>query len=215
MDISYYAADDAARRAIEHHLHRLVGRRIEAVRYVEVHHEGLARPTWRGAIFDSLDFGLEFDLDDGATWSVIWKQQDANEGLLVYPGTLVPTEICVDAHIAIWDATAHWHGRGPVTISRVTPVWTRHQFGPATDWTGHKVAEAGESDLCFETLILTAADGREAVISLGERDVNGRFQRTATNVAIFFARSDAHDARVLMPGDADATSPQADSQTVL
>jgi hypothetical protein len=203
-DFLAWSDSDAQRESIERRLNQLVGPRVEVVRYVEIRYEGHPEPMWRGPDFDSLDYGLELDLDDGLTWSVIWKQAGANEALLVYPGTLVPTELKAEADTATWDATSRWHERGLMTLNAVTPVWTRHRFGPAVDATGRRVADGGESDLCLLTCTLEGNDGREAILTLGERDPNGRFRYTADNVAVFFDRAEARDARVLLPGDPDA-----------
>ena len=113
-----WARDFAGRNAIEQRLTRLVRRGIERARYVELAgYEGPKEPTPPAGNFDSLDYGLELDLDDGATWSFIWKIVDINIGLLVYPGSLAPTEIRSDAEIAVSDVTDHWRTRGPDEIA--------------------------------------------------------------------------------------------------
>ena len=203
-DFPAWADGEAQREGIERRLNQLVGRRVEAVRYVEIRYEGELEPMWQGPGFDSLDFGLELDLDDGATWSVVWKQAGDNEALLVYPGTLVPTELSAEADYATWDATSRWQARGPSRLDVITPLWTRHEFGPAVELTGRRVADGRESDLCLIACVLESVDGREAILTLGERGPDGKFRHTATNIAVFFDRALARRAGVLLPGDPDA-----------
>jgi hypothetical protein len=195
-----WVSSDAERHRQEEELRQqLVGHRIERVRYMELRYEGHPEPMWRGARFDSLDYGLELDLDDGTTWGLIWKQQGHNEALLVYPAPLVPTQLRAQADTAVWDVTDHWGTAGPLAISTVTPTWMRHRFGPAVNQAGEQVASAGESDLCLVTLILTSDGGREAVITLGQREADGSYGHSHENVAVFFSVDEARHAHVLLP----------------
>ena len=190
------------RRELELQQH-LVGRMIKHVRYTEARYGGWFGPMWSRATWDALDYGLELDLDDEKTWSVIWKQQGHNEALLVYEGQLRGSELLADAGV-IWDVTEHWSAVGPHSISSVTSVWTRHGFGPALNSTGQQVAAAGQSDLCLITLILAADDGREAVITLGDIGTDGSYTYSAENVVVFFSVAEARKAEVLLPGDPEA-----------
>lgn len=100
-----WVADEAAKEADERRMAGLVGHRIERTRYVELDYAGLddtPEPAWPGKGFDSLDLGLELDLDDGATWSFIWLQAGHNEGLLAFEGALKPTQLREDAG-RVWD----------------------------------------------------------------------------------------------------------------
>lgn len=200
-----WVSNDAERHQWDGELRRrLVGRRIARARYVELDYEGHPEPMWRGAGFDSLDFGLELDLDDGTTWAFIWNQRGHNEALLVYPGQLVPSQLCSDAHTAVYDVTDHWHAAGPHVVTTVTPVWMRHRFGPAFSRAGEQVASSGESDICLLTLVLTSEGARQAVITLGQREADGRYGYIHDNIVVFFSVVEAHNARVLMPRDPDA-----------
>jgi hypothetical protein len=195
-----WASDDQEREGIEQRLRDLVGRTIEAVRYVEVPLDD-PEPMWAAGKFDSLDFGLELDLDGAVTWSAIWKQQGPNLALLVYPAPLVPNELSLGAWTSTWDVTDRWHDRGVRTIAAITPVWTRFEFSPAFDRAGRMVLDGGHSDLCMQTLIVTASSGSEAIITLG-MDVGGGEFRIADGIAVFFDRSEAQEAGVLMVSDA-------------
>jgi hypothetical protein len=194
------------RDEVERRLARLIGRRIEGIRYVELGgYEGPLAPTWPGPIFDSVDYGLELDLHDGATWSFIWKMLDINLGLLAYRGTLSTNQIDPDAAIAVWDVSDHWRARGPEDIAAVASVWTRHAVGPGFLMaTGDQVAGVRESAMCLTTVILTSRDGREAVVTLGDRGAGGTYGFNPTNLAIFFSDAEARAAGVLMPGNAYA-----------
>jgi hypothetical protein len=202
--VTAWVGDEAARRRRDLELqNQLVGHRIKGVRYIELRYEGHPGPMWGGASFDSLDYGLELDLDNGTTWSVIWMQHGPNEALLVDEGPLAPIHLRADAATAVWDVTERWDALGPGSISRITSVWTRHGFGPAYDSSGQQVAPAGKSDMCLLTLLLRGPDGRETAITLGE-DIDGGYAYTADNVSVFFSIDEARQARVLLPGDADA-----------
>jgi len=200
-----WVSSDSERRQWEGELRRrLVGRRITRARYVEIDYEGKPEPMWRGAGFDSLDFGIELDLDDGTTWAFIWNQRGHNEALLVYPGQLFSSPLRSDAHTAVYDVTDHWNAAGPMAVTTVTPVWMRHRFGPAFNRAGEQVASSGESEMCLLTLVLTSEDGREAVITLGAREADGSYGYRHDNIVVFFSIIEARNARVLLPGDPDA-----------
>ena len=204
-----WVKDDLERRRRDLELRdQLVGHEIARVRYVELRYEGQSRPMSSGPSFDSVDYGIEFDLNNQTTWSVIWLQRGHNEALLLRRGPLVPSLVGAEGS-KVRDVTDHWVTSGPASISRLSTVWTRHGFGPAINSAGEEVAEAGESDLCLITLILGGAGTREAVITLGERNMDGTYGYTADNVAVFFSVREARVAHVLLPGDPEAIS-QAD-----
>lgn len=204
-ELTAWVDDDASRRRRDLELQRhLVGHRINQVRYVELRYEGHQGPMWSGANFDSLDYGLELDLDNDTTWSVIWMQRGPNEGLLVDEGPLAPTHLRADAATGVWDVSERWDALGPRAISSITTVWTRHSFGPTLNSSGQQVAPASKSDICLLTLVLRADDGRETAITLGQRDRDGGYSYTADNVSVFFSIGEARKARVLLPGDPEA-----------
>lgn len=90
-EVTAWVDDDTARRRRDLEMQRqLVGHRIKQVRYFELRYEGHPGPMWGAANFDSLDYGLELDLDNDTTCSIIWMQQSRNEGLSVSEGRLVP-----------------------------------------------------------------------------------------------------------------------------
>lgn len=75
-----WVPDRAATQAEMDRVAALVGRTVVAVRYLELEYE-LPEPLWAGPEFDALDFGLELDLEDSATWSFAWLQAGPNEGV--------------------------------------------------------------------------------------------------------------------------------------
>src|SRR4051794_21330068 len=95
--VEAWAANEAERTEIEARIARLHGERVRAVRYLEIAYDD-GQPHWSSDSFDSLDYGLEIDLDRGATWSVIWRQYDINEALLVYEGGLIGVEVIESAN---------------------------------------------------------------------------------------------------------------------
>jgi hypothetical protein len=194
------------REAVEATLHGMLGRAFLGVRYVELSYDG--NPAWDAGTFHSIDFGVELQLDDGATWAVTWDQAGHNEGLMVYAGALA-SELRPDAEVATWDVTALWRDRFPTGFSGVKCVWTRHAYGPA--YTGPRwetrVDDGGESDLCLVSVILAGDGPGQAVITLGESgEPDGSYGYRPDNVAVFFSSEEARRAGVLLPGDADAVA---------
>lgn len=178
-----WVADRAERATMDGRFARLVGRRIEGVRYFELRYEGEPGPMWGiGSSFDSLDFGLEFDLDDGSTWSCIWERPEP-DALIVYEGPLRPMMFAGREDPRVWDVGERWRAHGPGTIVGIETAWL------------------GPRPLCLETVILTGQGDGVAVITLGESDRNGRFTLSATNVAVFFSVEDARAAGAVLPGD--------------
>ena len=201
--------DDERRREDERVRAGLTGRRIAGVRYYELHYgepDEDPTPQWTGAVFDSLDFGLELDLAGGETWSCMWDRTGDEEGLLVYRGALA-AELRPDTGPAVWDVSERWAALARGRIAAVTPVWTRHAWQEllaGNPW--RRTARWGpweHSLLCRVTLTLEFEGGAEIVVTLGERDEDG-FSSSGDNVAVFFSVAEARAAGVLLPGDADA-----------
>ncbi|MDR7381711.1 hypothetical protein [Promicromonospora iranensis] len=97
----------------------LTGRAVTAVRYADLDYES-EHPYWHEGDRDTVGHGLELDLDDGSTWSVIWEQQGHSTGLGISAEPLIPNHL----HQArIWNVTRHWRRRGPRTISQIETFW--------------------------------------------------------------------------------------------
>ena len=70
----------------------LTGRAITAVRYADLDREHEV-PYWHEGDRDVVGHGLELDLDDGSTWSVIWEQQGDSAGLGIRAEPLMPDHL--------------------------------------------------------------------------------------------------------------------------
>ncbi|MET0524771.1 MAG: hypothetical protein ABWZ91_08225 [Nocardioides sp.] len=182
----------------------LVGRELRRVRYVELQYEA---PGWDAGRFHTVDYGIEFELDDVGTWAVIWQQQGANETLLSYRG-LIRDELRPEADVSTWDVTEVWQSELGRRVDRVETVWTRHRWGPAFGGAHFEtqIDDGHESDYCLVSVLLRGEDGRCAVVTLGGDATDGRrtFTYLADDVAVFFSIAAARDAGALLPGDADA-----------
>ena len=97
----------------------LTGRAITAVRYADLDYEH-EKPYWHEGDRDVVGHGLELDLDDGSTWSVIWEQRGSNAGLGIWAELLMPDHLQL---ARIWNVTRHWRRRGPRTISQIETFW--------------------------------------------------------------------------------------------
>lgn len=174
------------------------------MRYVELEYEA---PAWDAGRFHTVDYGIEFDLDDGGTWAVIWQQQGANETLLHYRG-LICDELRPDADVSTWDVTEVWQSGFGRRVDGVETVWTKHRWGPAFGGARFEtqLGDGHESDYCLITVLLASENDRCSVVTLGG-DANagrGTFTYLADNIAVFFSVAAARDAGALLPGDADA-----------
>ena len=174
--LNAWVTNAAERQAHESTLRHLVGCRIERVRYVELRYE--SGPIWAAAGFDALDFGLEFDLDNGDLWSCTWAMPAYDMGLLLNRGIPLSSTLRADADPAVWDVSERWGELGSGEITAVTPVWTRIEA------------------LCQTTIVLHTSAGCEVVLTLGAADVDDRFEPSADNVAVFFSIADAQAAGV-------------------
>jgi len=199
--VKAWARNESERIEIEARIGQLVGRSIRRVRYFEISYEGSLEPTWSARDFDSIDYGMELDFDDGATWSVIWKLSGINEALLFYKGSLVGTELRDDAARS-WDVTDRWATDGPSTISGFELAWMRSSMGPGRNRQGEIVSGPVASDLCLQTVVLRGDAGRVAVVTLGQADYPSlKFMPAVDNVAVFFSLEKAREAGAFLPGD--------------
>jgi hypothetical protein len=198
--VKAWARNESERLEIEARIGQLVGRLIRRVRYFEISYEGSPEPTWLAGDFDSIDYGIEFDFDDGATWSVIWEQSGINEALLFYEGSLVGTEL-LEGGARSWDLTERWATDGPGTISGFELAWMRNSWGPGRNWHGEIVSGPVDSDLCLQTVVLRGDAGKVAVVTLGQAEYPSlKFMPATDNVAVFFSLEKARVAGAFLPG---------------
>jgi hypothetical protein len=182
----------------------LIARMIVAVRYVELDY-GVA--AWDCGRFHSIGFGVELDLDDGATWSFIWQQEDANETLLSYAGRIME-ELRPEIDVSTWDVGDQWRETLPRAIEKVETIWTKHRWGPAFGGPHFEtqVDDGRESEYCLITALLSNDCDDYGMIALGGDATDGKqtFTYLADNVAVLFSLEEARAARVLREGDPDA-----------
>jgi hypothetical protein len=192
-----WVEDDSQRAARESEARSVAGRGITTVRYYGLAYEGNPPPSWHANGFDAIDLGIELDLDDGTTVALTWKVLEHNEALLVYNGRLEGQEL-VHRGAASSDMSAHWLQHGPRQIESLAFAWMRWEVGPALNAAGEVVSPAQQTDLCLQTVVISG-EQREAVITLGEADDQGRYAPHATNLAVFFSAAVAQAAGVCMP----------------
>jgi hypothetical protein len=199
VKIGPWVVNDDERSRAEARLGSFVGRSIAAVRYTEIQS---GQPAWSANGFDSVDYGIEFDLDDGSTWSVIWEQRGHNEGLGIRSEALAPARLLPDAETSVWNVTSRWIEAVGPTIKAVNGSWQRTEFGPGrVVSTGEQVAAAGASDLCLEAVAFDFEQG-PALITLGGAEPDGSFTRWARdNISIFFSLAAARSVGVPTPGE--------------
>jgi hypothetical protein len=190
-----WVTSSAESRQREETLHEaFVGRRIERVRYFEIDYgldEWLASAE---GLFDSIDFGVELDLDDGTTWAFIWDMDGPDESLLVTSRILVSSQL--DPRHKVWDVTERWSSRGEPLIFGISTSWLRHAIGPSFDRAGNQVGEAYESHLCMVAVSFAFEGGWDALIALGE-ERDGAFAFIPDNVSVFFSLENARRAGAL------------------
>ncbi|HEX8744023.1 MAG TPA: hypothetical protein VF712_12905 [Thermoleophilaceae bacterium] len=188
-----WVTNAADREAHEQRLAAMRGRRLEGVRYVAADEWGLER----GAGFDSADFGLELDLDDGTTWSFAWLQKGRNEGVLAVPRGLVGGELRAGGEYEVADVSADkdWRPLVGQSIEAVEAAWQRTEW-----WSGD---ERGWTDLCVASWVVHFASDH-VVVTLGRREEDGRYSWTHENVAVFFSLADARAHGIPLPGDTPA-----------
>ncbi len=186
----------AEREAHEQRVAAMRGRRLERVRYVAMDEWGLER----GGGFDSTDFGLELDLDDGTTWSFSWLQQGGNEGVLAVPRGLVGGELRADGEYEVADVSADsdWRPLVGQSIEAVEASWQRAAWSRGD--------ERGWTDLCVASWVVHLARER-VVVTLGRREEDGSYSWTHENVAVFFSLADARAHGIPLPGDPEEMVP--------
>ncbi len=197
-----WAATPEEREEREAHARRLVGQRIDRVRYFEIDYHRIAQaeadesfegerlvtapdewddPTWRAADFDSIDYGLELVTTEDRTFSSIWELRGFNEGLTFREEQLRPKRLVADGAFAIWE------------VQR-TPRWAPFLVSPVTDvrllWDD---PERGDPACCFAVELRFGHDA--IVLTLGE-ERDGELAAQPDNVAVVFGVESARRLRV-------------------
>lgn len=176
MDTRQAWVRDAASRDAEcRRVAGLAGRQLRAGRYFDIGRTKDA-PSWARPEFHALDYGLELDFADGATWSFIWQTIRPWEGLLACEGTLLGHEILLNA-----DCTVR-----PI---KSMPAW-KQLIGSIVTSIESAWEDFGEAQSPF-SWIIHFDEARQIVITLGAHDDHDGFRPSADDVAVFFSLDSA------------------------
>ena len=127
----------------------LVGSRVGRIRYFTLDYARLASgseapgprifqkdeewrdPPWKRPGFDTLDWGLELETDNGLIYSVTWDPPGMREGIGISRAPLIGTALTDDASAAIWDVTerSRWTSVVGQPVDNVTMhylPWDQH-----------------------------------------------------------------------------------------
>lgn len=171
------------RAEFERTLQKLVGRTIQRVSYFEILYED-GKPRWKqeSDSFDSLDFGLQMNLDDSSTFSVTWGAEFTQYNLSIHQAPLG----FVDGESARqWDAQQRWRERGllgtPIVGARA--IWRPADSPDGSDY---------PQDLRLElesgaVVVISAFESRGGEPNIGMTD----------NITVFFDEAEAQ--RMLLP----------------
>jgi hypothetical protein len=119
---------DTQRAAFEQHAQALCGQRIAKVRYFEINYEdGQLGWNYYGNRFDTLDFGLELEMESGELFDVIWDKEFVQYNLSLRNGSL--REEFLNGIVAVRDVTTepNWRRLQHQPISEVRVYWSRQE----------------------------------------------------------------------------------------
>ena len=171
---------------------RLVGSKIECVRYVDIDYrqterpdgalgpraivdsDEWAEPTWLYSSCHSLDYGVELELSTTDSVSVTWQPPGLHEGLVLHRGA-IGTVLRPDANVAVWDVSTRpeW---AEVLTEAITGVDLHYKaWGPTVDdgfWYSRITLSMGVTPIDF-------------ILGEGRPDTD-EVARSADNVAVLF-----------------------------
>ncbi len=134
--------DWSARSARDEALRRLLIGDVASVRYVEIDYAAgsdnaststsTSTPAWLGGAFDSIDYGVEVDYEDGRQVVVTWETPSWDEGMVLTEGTLQPDHVGLQADVCAWDVGERWQRRGGRRVVDVRSFWSRASYGQAS-----------------------------------------------------------------------------------
>ena len=152
----------------------LVGHAIVGVRYFDIGYPGRPPRAWDGRDFHVLDFGLEWDLDDGSVWSFVWQVAGLYEALLVYNGLMAEDQ-----------ASA----AGQFDVATVTdqPEWAAVVGRPIVSVDSYW--ETWDDMRCPVSWAIRLDGGSWVAATLGTREADGDFRPSHDDVAVFFDRA--------------------------
>lgn len=170
-----WALSPGLRKAAEVSLERLVGKTIVGCRYVGVTPVP-GEPHWQQPTHDELGYGLELDLDDGSTWSVIWEISALGEGLNIHPDRMYPDTFVPDASISTWDVSERWLAQRLGAISRVELDWQTVETPAGSSYQKQAGGLLGPAYACLASVELVGKNDRSATISQFKDAVRVHFQ---------------------------------------
>lgn len=169
------------RAAFERALQHIVGRSVRTVTYYEIAYDD-GEPLWNreSASFDSLDFGLDLHLDDGAIVSFTWGAEFVQYNVSVQKGPLQLRDT-----VRRWDAEDRWRAFGLLDrpILGASGVWVR--------------AELASTDEYPQDVRITFDSRHVVVISAFECRGDGSAMGMMDHITVFF---DEVEARRLVHG---------------
>ncbi len=151
----------------------LIGERISKVRYFEIDYEG-GQEYWNSnSSFDSLDYGLDLEMESGTIKGIIWGSEFYQYGISLISASL-DTELKSSRKIAVSEKS-RWHELIGSEIKNVKVIWS---------W----VKEVGlfKKKIYYpQDLVLTLSENKVVYISALEIREDTHFGM-ADNITIFF-----------------------------
>jgi hypothetical protein len=174
---------------------QMVDGSIAAVRYVNIDSVGMEnpelwdkgprrivdaeewlRPTWAFDGFHSINYGIEFELEDGRDFFVTWDPPSWTESLRFGQGSLIGQRPAQDASAAIWDVSGHRPWRETIGLQIESVELTYEPWAP----------EGGF--WCTRIEFVTAK--QRITVTDGEANYDGIREPAADNIAVLLDASD-------------------------
>lgn len=139
---------DAAKREFEHKAADLVGQRVAAVDYWDIHNFSEEARTWDYGDWHHAVMGVELTTSSGPR-SILWTNTFFEYGVEVFPEP-------IGAHLRLgpegpegWSVTAHalWQARAEQPIQAVSAFWEHIEVGPGRLSDGTVVSPAESHDV--------------------------------------------------------------------
>ena len=163
------------------HLNTIVGCRLARVRYYECAFDNPG-PLWSwDSRFDSLDFGLDLEMDDGAVFQFLWGWGFVEHDIALNNPERTPEEI---AAWRVWEVseTSRWHDFVGKRISSIDVFWSGTRASTDDQWTEYP-----------QDLRLTFETGQRVYLSALEIWDDGGFVGQQDNLTVFFDEATAKE----------------------
>ena len=172
----------------ERRVEALAGGRVVRVRYHEIDYlnddgRPLAVPAWNGSPdFDSLDYGLDLTMDDGAVFHVTWGTEFAQYGVTVQTEPLHDVSA-----VRAWDVSAS---------SRWATLVGKRITSADVFWSWFELADGSQRTEYPQDLRLTFEDGSHVYLSACEVREGGFRTGMADHITVFFGNEVAESHQV-------------------